>query len=184
MNVEFWVLASLLVIIGLLIVILPLLRKKETEASNIDQKNIDIARQKLTDLKLQLSNGSIDQAQYQLQENELEIALSDDLSLTQDSTGSQTQGRWIVGFLVVLVPVVAVSLYFSLGDSSPNALLMPTAPPPMAKNKTAAPQKIGPVDSMVASLAERLKNQPDDLQGWIMLGKSYKFLKEIPKFSR
>jgi cytochrome c-type biogenesis protein CcmH/NrfG len=63
---------------------------------------------------------------------------------------------------------------------------MPEAPEKVvakaqAKAKAPGKAKIGSVDNMVAGLAERLKNQPDDLQGWVMLGKSYKFIKQFDK---
>jgi cytochrome c-type biogenesis protein CcmH len=34
---------------------------------------------------------------------------------------------------------------------------------------------------MVAKLAERMKANPDDAEGWVMLGKSYKYLQQFPK---
>ena len=34
---------------------------------------------------------------------------------------------------------------------------------------------------MVDGLAEKLKNNPDDAQGWLMLGRSYKFQQQYPK---
>lgn len=37
------------------------------------------------------------------------------------------------------------------------------------------------IPAMVARLAERLKNEPDDLQGWLMLGRSYSVLQEPDK---
>jgi cytochrome c-type biogenesis protein CcmH len=37
------------------------------------------------------------------------------------------------------------------------------------------------INKMVAGLAERLQKQPDDAQGWTMLGRSYKFLQQNDK---
>ena len=34
---------------------------------------------------------------------------------------------------------------------------------------------------MVDGLAEKMKNNPDDAQGWLMLGRSYKFQQQYPK---
>ena len=93
MKTEFQLIAGVLIIIGLSIIIPPLWKKREAKESDVDQQNINIARQKLSELKLQLANGHIDQAQYDLQSDELEMTLNDDLSLSLNSTEHQTQGR-------------------------------------------------------------------------------------------
>jgi hypothetical protein len=49
------------------------------------------------------------------------------------------------------------------------------APPPAAK--TPAP----PMDAMAERLRLRLERQPDDMQGWVLLGKSYDFLGQDEK---
>ncbi len=41
--------------------------------------------------------------------------------------------------------------------------------------------ELAEINVMVTALAERLKKQPDDAQGWIMLGRSYKYLQQYPK---
>lgn len=47
-----------------------------------------------------------------------------------------------------------------------------------------APQSDGTPQSMVASLARRLDSHPDDLDGWLMLGRSYAALEQFPLSAR
>ncbi len=41
--------------------------------------------------------------------------------------------------------------------------------------------KLAEINKMVEGLAEKMKNNPDDAQGWLMLGRSYKFQQQYPK---
>jgi cytochrome c-type biogenesis protein CcmH len=41
--------------------------------------------------------------------------------------------------------------------------------------------KLAEINKMVDGLAEKMKNNPDDAQGWLMLGRSYKFQQQYPK---
>lgn len=66
--------------------------------------------------------------------------------------------------LAVAVPLLACSLYLAVG--APRALLVPTEAPAHRLNET-------DMASAVDALAQRLKAQPDDLQGWFMLARSY-----------
>lgn len=47
-----------------------------------------------------------------------------------------------------------------------------------------APESDGTPQSMVASLARRLDSHPDDLDGWLMLGRSYAALEQFPLSAR
>ncbi|MDI1276805.1 c-type cytochrome biogenesis protein CcmI [Methylobacter sp.] len=156
-----------------------------------DQRNIAIARQRLAELKEQLQAGALTQALYDEQLVELEQALSDDLDIDSHvneapSLGNRSlrcstscihavEGRWIALVLILAIPFVAGSLYWTLGNYQSLT----------QENQTAAANQAVPelekMKSMVAGLAERLKEQPDDSMGWTMLGRSYKYLQQYPQ---
>ena len=81
-----------------------------------------------------------------------------------------------VGITAVLIglPVCVVLIYRLIGDY-PSAIQAPAAPASVATN----PQGIPAIGEMVASLAARLKQNPDDLEGWLMLGRSYVSLEQF-----
>jgi cytochrome c-type biogenesis protein CcmH len=167
----FLLIAGVMILIAFLIVLPPLWRKQPVAAADQDQRNIAIAKQRLAELKEQLQAGALTQALYDEQRAELEQALSDDLDIQTQAKISQSSGRWMASVLVLAIPLAAGSLYWTLGDySSLNQT-----------GQTAATPEMEQMEKMVAGLAERLQKQPDDAQGWTMLGRSYKYLQQNDK---
>jgi cytochrome c-type biogenesis protein CcmH len=171
----FLLIAGVMILIAFLIVLPPLWRKHPVAAADQDQRNIAIARQRLTELKEQLQAGALSQALYDEQLTELELALSDDLDIQSQVKTAQSSGRWMATVLVLAIPLVAGSLYWSLG----NYQLISQVDQPAAANQ--ATPEMEQINNMVAGLAERLQKQPDDALGWTMLGRSYKYLQQYPK---
>jgi cytochrome c-type biogenesis protein CcmH len=71
----------------------------------------------------------------------------------------------------LVLPAAAVALYAAIG--TPQAVL---APPAQAEAPAIGPAQI---EAMVNRLAERLKNEPDDAEGWRMLAHSYETLRRF-----
>ena len=167
----FWTVIVTLITIALLILILPLVRKKTLIASDVEQRNILIARQKLKELKRQFDEGELSRQQYEEQFQELQLSLKNDLESVEKQQ-SATQGRWVVFVLLVLVPVASLALYFALGD--PYAIEKQAKQQQLIEQQQQAEANIL---KMVNGLAQRLQNNPEDAEGWLMLGRSYLYLK-------
>ncbi|MGZ8151526.1 MAG: c-type cytochrome biogenesis protein CcmI [Methylovulum sp.] len=175
MTTLFFILAAILVLVAFLIILPPLWRQKPMPTSDMDERNILIARHRLAELKEQRQSGGLSQSQYDEQVAELERALSDDLDIKSHVATSPSQGRWVVYVLMLAIPLLSGSLYWALGDYQ-------------AINRTeeiaaanASRPSMEQINKMVAGLAERMKNNPSDANGWVMLGQSYKVLRQYPK---
>lgn len=179
MNILFFIIAGCLVLIALAFVLPPLWRNYPIPESGLpddqDQRNILIARQRLSELQEQRQSGALSQSQYDEQFAELEQALSDDLDILSPATVSKSQGRGMVYLLALLVPLLAGSLYLTLGNVQAVSHSQEMA---SAEQETPSAQDI---NLMIAGLAERLKDDPNDAQGWLMLGRSYKYLEQYPQ---
>ncbi|MDO9169846.1 MAG: c-type cytochrome biogenesis protein CcmI [Methylobacter sp.] len=184
----FLLIVSVMTLAAFLIVLPPLWRKHPVAAADQDQRNIAIARQRLTELKEQLQNGALSQALYEEQLAELEQALSDDLDISRIGSlpiatlppsmaveshvkAAASQGRWMAWVLMLAIPLVSGVLYWTLGNYQSLSQVEQTAAAPELEQMT----------KMVAGLAERLEKQPDDALGWTMLGRSYKYLQQNDK---
>jgi cytochrome c-type biogenesis protein CcmH len=170
----FLLIVSVLIVIAFLLILPPLWRKQTVQAADLDQRNILIAQHRLAELKENRRLGGLSQAQYGEQLADLEQALSDDLDIKSHVSSTQSQGRWVVYVLVLGVPLLAGSLYLSLGNYQAISHSAEMAVDPDTL-------KLAEINKMVDGLAEKMKNNPDDAQGWLMLGRSYKVLEQFPK---
>jgi cytochrome c-type biogenesis protein CcmH len=169
-----WIVASLLLAGALLLLLPPLLRLPARVADAADAV-LDIHHDHRQDIERDLAAGSLapdraDQVRAEIARREREDAASE-----LPSPAAQTPARASALVLALLIPLGSVVLYLRIGD--PNAAV-PQAPTTAAA--TAAEQRHGltpeQIQQMVTALAERLKAQPGDADGWLMLGRSYTVL--------
>jgi len=174
LNSVFLLLVVVLIAIAFVFILPPLWRKQSDLIVDLDQRNVQIAQQRLTELKDNLRSGGISQVQYDEQLADLEQALSDDLDIQSKVSSVSTQSRWMIYVLVIALPLLAGTLYWSLGNYQAVSHSAE-----MAIDTDAI--KLAEINKMVNGLAEKLKNKPDDAQGWLMLGRSYDVMEQHTK---
>jgi len=79
---------------------------------------------------------------------------------------------------VAILPAVAIGLYLSIGR--PDVADNPTAhagnAPAQSATASTASANLGSVGSMLSGLEEKLREDPSDAKGWLLLAKSYSHL--------
>jgi cytochrome c-type biogenesis protein CcmH len=182
--ISFWILAAGLIGLALLFVVPPLVsRRAERPDVDRDALNLAVFRQQIEELDSDLASGELDQDQYDAARRDLERELLRDVE-GPDKAGSAAgtnSGRWAAVALAVLIPVISISLYLHQGDVGIIPRLDTAAVQPAASQQVPAdhPAAGGPpasLDVMVERLAKRMEEQPNDVQGWLMLGRSYSVL--------
>lgn len=169
----FWIIAAGFTLIALAFVIPPLLRKN-TELPENDralQTNLSIYKERLAELQQE----NLSDEQFAAAKLELDKLLAQDVRKTELNQ-SQPRARWISILVIILLPALAVGGYFKYG--SPQFIDPVAQENPHANSHGQMPKDF---ESMVAKLEQRLKDKPDDIQGWQMLGKSYAMLENYPK---
>lgn len=168
----FWIIAAGFTLIALAFVIPPLLRKTTYQADHDDslQANLVIYQERLAELQQENLNAE----QFATAKLELDKLLAQDI---RDDAPQQElpRARWVSILVILLVPALAIGGYFKYGN--PN-LINPIA---QESHPNAHGQMPKDFASMVAKLEQRLKEKPDDMQGWQMLGRSYAMLEDYPK---
>ena len=171
----FWIIAAVMVVVALVLVIPPLLGRHSLRPGSPDE-SIELAnhRERLFELANALEGGEITQEEFNTARGEIGNRLVVELSAPGAREKFTAPAGRLPAFTVAgLVPLAAVALYLWLGSSaslSPQSLTAPGA-----GGETPS------VEEMVAGLAERLRDQPDDPQGWLMLARSYSVMERYPQ---
>ena len=177
----FWSLATVMVMVALLFILPPLLRKRELSAVSGDELNTEVIKSQIAELDTDLAAGKLDKAQYGAARTDLEQELLYDLAATGPGPREARSGRWATLLIIPALPLCAVLLYQQLGseeliDKVQQARASQSQPAQTPSQQTPSQQQAS-IDEMVAKLAERLQQQPDDVKGWVMLARSYNIMK-------
>ena len=156
----------------------PLLRRHGALASRADY-DLEIYRDQLAELDRDVARGLIGAGQEATARTEIErrmlAAAPADNSPSGDEpvTPAPAANRALIAAfaIMLLLPLAAGSLYLGLG--SPGTGGQPFAERPQQAAPALAEDGVPDIDAMVAGLAERLESEPGDLEGWLMLGRSY-----------
>jgi len=163
---------GLLIILALAFILPALFKKSSLQNNNFDELNTQIARDRLNELKQLLENGDLSQDNFEQAKQELENNLALDLSVSADnqSQGIEQNSKNVAALLLVAVPAMSVFLYTQLGHF--DAVNGKTTQQPVVEE---APQLS--MEDAAEQLAERLKSEPENAEGWFMLARTYMTMK-------
>ena len=155
----------------------PLLRRRSADGG-IERaaSNPAVCRDQLAELDADLGSGTLSGAQYQQAKLEIERRVLDETG-GEGTPARQIShtGRWMAAVLAAAIPLCAASLYWLLGN--PDALSPQRAAVAGGEHQI-TPQQI---EAMVAKLAARLEQNPDDANGWATLARSYAAMQRFPE---
>ncbi len=174
----FWIIAGVLTVAVLIMLAWPLLR----DSGGLQDRagyDLKVYRDQLRDLETDISRGLLSGEEAESARHEIERRLLRVLREQEQSggAGGRRYGAALAAVLAVAVPAGALGLYSLWGQPGlighEETMAARTARPDagdLARQQS--------VRDMVNRLAARLKDNPDDYQGWIMLGRSYRVLRE------
>jgi len=165
--------------IALVFTIPPLFSSRREWQLDRNQLNAEVIKDQLKELRADLENGKLDQQAYQGARQDLERELLNDLD--DDAAAALTpaprSGRWIAAILLVFIPALAFVTYQQLG--TPGIMPRLAAHVPATQTAGSAAQQQHSVEEMVAKLEQRMREQPENVEGWLMLGRSYASMKRF-----
>jgi cytochrome c-type biogenesis protein CcmH len=168
--IVFWLIGAALAVAVLAWVMRPLLSRDAAAPVSRAAANISIYRDQLRELEGDLAAGKLARADYERSRAELEARLLEDVGQPDSVEASARQalarraGRATALIVAAAVPILALALYLLVGN--------PGAVNREAELEASAAQ----LEAMVARLAARLRDDPDDVTGWKLLGRSYRVL--------
>jgi cytochrome c-type biogenesis protein CcmH len=141
-----------------------------TQASQANA-NAKVYRDQILDLDREHDSGHISDEEWQQSRDELSLRLLEDTSAVDDPAAkTEKPAIWTAVVLAVALPLGSMGMYMWVGQ--------PEALNPLALK---TPDQVDPKDltKMAQTLAEKLQDKPDNLQGWVMLGRTYRTLENF-----
>jgi cytochrome c-type biogenesis protein CcmH len=163
-TTEFFILAAAMLIAALAFVLPPLLRSTANPVGAV--------RRKLRALEQAHADGILDASEYAAKRAALGEALL--ASTTAPSAPPRTQ-LFVALALALLLPAGAIVMYRVVGAPQALAPLASTSTAAAAANAaTVPPGHDQDMDKAIASLVDKLKQNPSDAGGWALLGRAYR----------
>jgi cytochrome c-type biogenesis protein CcmH len=162
-----------MVLVGLAFIAPALLRSttaRQDQETGRTEQNVAIARERMAELEAEHAAGALDDADFEQAKRELELNLADELvDERPQQTGGQSRALLLV--LVIALPAATVALYQTLGAPEHMQIAGPggsvsTSDPHAAQGE--APS----VEELTARLEQRLAENPNNADGWFMLGRT------------
>lgn len=162
----FWIVAAALVAAVLGVLLRPLLKPARALTDNTAATNLRVLQAQLAEVHAEHAAGRLDAEHHAAARAEIERRVLEEggLGAQPQTVGVASSGRGGMVALAVVVPVAALALYMHLGS---REAMDPAA---QAASQHAALQDM---ETAVAGLAQKMKETPQNAEGWALLGRSY-----------
>ena len=164
----FWIISALLLAIAMLFVIVPLWRAsvKNTVVQR-DTANLEIFRDQISEMDMDLKNGLLTQEMYDQGKQELQARLLDEVQQSKSDSVSVVTNPFKVLALVltIIIPLASIGIYWKVGNR--QALVQ--------QQSVFSEQQFGGANfaSDLKALEDKVASQPDDAESWLSLARAY-----------
>ena len=191
MTNTFWIITAILIVLAFLFVLYPLLfsRPEKRISADIRNQNLLAYRTRLSELEEEYQQGIIDEENFRMLREELAGSMLDDVGEEQPAAevraadlrmDHRRRSTWaVVVVAVVLLPVGVFLLYQEWG-----ALGKVEQYQAMQELQQQGGDRMAQMNELTRQLAERLEADPDNPDGWAMLGRSYMRMERYPDAAR
>ena len=168
----FWIVVALF-LAGALLLMLPALWSVRTAPGSLGAGGVNVAvyRDQLREAERDLAADLITPERFAQTRAEIERRVLEDTAGQAGTAAAARPARRTALALAVLIPLASVLTYLSLGQpeaAAPGSVVAAVAGAD-ARHEVSGEQ----IQLMVSALAERLKADPGNAEGWVMLGRSY-----------
>lgn len=169
----FWIVAACMILTASAVVARVFIKETKVKDENSNVLSLAIYEKRLAELERDKKAGVLTETQADGEKLELEKTLLEEVNSnitdTKNTSEPAAGGRkdWLAaGIIILFIPVVSILIYYQLGS------------PQLISGMSTTAQPIGEhgdiqIEEMVARLAQKMEENPDDPQGWRMLTRSY-----------
>lgn len=189
MTDTFWIITAVLVGLALLFILYPLVFGRPQRRANADIRNQNLLayRTRLTELEEEYQQGIIDEENFRMLRDELAGSMLDDVG--EESAPREVRAAdlrmdhrrrstWVVvAVAVVMLPAGVVLLYQEWGALGKVEQYQAM----QELQQSTGGDRMAQMDQLTRQLRERLEAQPDNPDGWAMLGRSLMRMERYPE---
>lgn len=169
----FWIVAANLIAVALVFLLAPLLRLRPLRGPSSKDANLAVLRGQRSELEADIVHGVLPSEARDEALAELVARAGEDLGGLADPVATAAKRPWIlVATLAVLVPICAVAIYLAVGSPAGIDFRPSAAQAPFSDRQ---------IEAMVESLAKKVRDRPDDREGWMLLSRSLNALGRYPE---
>jgi cytochrome c-type biogenesis protein CcmH len=163
--IVFWAIGAALAALVVLVLLWPLLTRRGG-SGRVSRRaaNLAVYRDQLKELDAELAAGKIAAADQQRAKDELQARMLEDVDAAEEGAPRRA-GRGAGLAVGLAVPVLAVGVYLFVAN--PEAFNPQVGHGPVSEAQ---------IEAMVERLAAKMRENPEDADGWKMLGRSYSVL--------
>ncbi|MEE9333217.1 MAG: c-type cytochrome biogenesis protein CcmI [Granulosicoccaceae bacterium] len=173
----FFFFAFLLLVLSLAVLLYGLTKPVNPGCNPVDV-NVEIAKENKRALEHALASGELTQEGFDVELQQLESALANNISAAP-TMAANSRGQWAAAGLMILgIPLAAGLLYLKLG--TPGAINA-MAQKQQATAEPTSTEGMPPLAELLPNVERRLQENPDDLKGWKLLGRSYLMIGNFDK---
>lgn len=162
----FWFIAALLTLAACVAVLRPMVRRPRS-LGKAAEYDLEVYRDQLAELERDAARGAISQAEAGEARSEIarRILKADSERSEAEGSSTRTAPRWAMAVAILSIPVISWTVYSMTG--SPDMPSQPLAAR-LEKNPTEST-----VEELIARAENHLRANPEDGQGWEVLGPIY-----------
>ena len=180
----FVLLAAVMIAAALTWVLVPLLRSHRPPSVVREAANVEILRDQLAELDADRATGALPADKYEQARRELDQRVLDDSvapANTAEAAIAPRAGAWTAAILGGAIPIVAVVLYLSLGGLQVFVPGGATTAAATGGEHDLSPEQ---VQAMIDKLEAKLASEPGNVEGWVILARTYYSMKRYPEAVR
>lgn len=163
--------AVVIAALALALLVRPLWSRRGAATSRRDL-SVAVHRDQLRELDADLAAGTLAQADYDRARMEVEKRALEEAGVAE-APPRRSFPRRAIAAVAVALPLLAIAVYLAVGNLRALDPKVATAPPGARD-----------IEAMVQQLADRLEKNPEDTEGWKMLGRSYSVMGRYPEAVR
>jgi len=184
MNITFWVLTILMLLVAIGLLVYPILRARQSSTIAYKDSNLNINDEKIKELDLDLAEGRIDQLFYKAAREELDRELLIDIPAESREnaalhySGAAKRHPALALVITIFVPSLVLLLYLQLGmhSASDEAFIASQKRSQQSASNNASAKQPPSMAQLTKQLEARIEQNGGTVQDWTMLARAHKYL--------